>query len=430
MRKSVRIVAGSVGGLTLLASLLVGAAPAAAIVPGTNGPIVFESSRDGQNEIYRMNPDGSDQVRLTHLQSNEVFPAWSPDSTKITYSSDVAEIGNLDVYVMNNDGSGQTRLTDAPGEDRGTSWTSDGEKIVFHSSRDRDATHTFDVWTMNPDGSDQTKIFTNGSAAYVCGDSRTGRIVFNSSGDPLGTNPATGTNPTTGAPIRDFEIFTMDIDGTDVVQVTDNAVLDSGPKWSPDCSQISYNSIDAGGSLDVFRVDADGSDITNLSNSPGVFDAFSAWSPDGQRIVYSSNLDGNFELYTMDADDGGNRTRLTFTEGTEFRADWGIPPRVELDDTARGDATRGQITGTFTCPAGEVFVVAVQVTQGDTTGSGRARGTCTGEPQSILVQYSRTSGPGFVAGPAEACITASNAAPRSRTVNDEIELCNTVTLTP
>ncbi|CAN5222413.1 hypothetical protein BH24ACT1_BH24ACT1_06940 [soil metagenome] len=414
MRTSVRSVVGPVGAIAVLASLLVGAAPAAAIVPGTNGPIVFETSRDGNNEIYRMNPDGSDVVRLTNLFSNEVFPAWSPDGTKITYSSDVAEIGNLDVYVMNNDGSGKTRLTNAPGEDRGTSWTSDGEKIVFHSSRDRTPTHTFDVWTMNPDGSDQTKIFTNGSAAYVCGDSQTGRIVFNSNRD------------------GNFEIYTMDINGGNLFQVTNTEAptLNSGPKWSPDCQTISYNSTDSGGSLDVFRIDADGTDRVNLTNAPGVFDAFSAWSPDGQRIVYSSNLDGNFELYTMDSDDGGNRTRLTFTAGTEFRADWGIPARVELDDTARGNATRAQVNATFTCPAGEVFFVEVDLTQDATSGSGSARGTCTGEPQSVLVQITRTSGPGFVAGPAEACITASNAAPRSRMASDEIELCNTVTLTP
>jgi TolB protein len=429
MRTSVRIITGSVGVLAAVASLLVGANPAAAVVPGTNGPIVFETNRDGNSEIYIMNPDGSEQVNLTNNPFSDVFPSLSPDSTKITFSSDRAEPGNADVYVMNNDGSGVTRLTNAPGEDRGASWTSDGEKIVFHSTRDRDATHTFDIFIMNPDGTNQTKLFTNGSAAYACGDSETGKIVFNSNGDPLGTNPANGTSPTTGAPLLDFEIFTIDIDGSNVEQVTNNTVLDSGPKWSPDCSQISYNSLDTT-SLDVFRIDADGSNRTNLTNAPGVFDAFSAWSPDGQRIVFSSNRDGNFEIYTMDSSDGGNLVRLTNTAGVEFRADWGVPARVTLDDTARGNATRAQVTGTFTCPAGEVFVVSVELTQDATTGRGTARGTCTGESQSVVVTVMRTSGPGFAAGPAEACTTASNASRGSRTENDEIELCNTVTITP
>lgn len=62
-------------------------------------------------------------------------------------------------------------------------------------------------------------------------------------------------------------------------QITFNAVLDSGPKWSPDCSMISYNSLDAGGSLDVHRVNADGTGDVNLTNKPGIFDAFRRGRP-------------------------------------------------------------------------------------------------------------------------------------------------------
>ncbi len=316
------MIAGLIGGAAACVALAVMAVPASAIVPGPNGRIAFESSRDGNNEIYVMNSDGTVQQNLTNNKANDVFPAWSPDGTQITFSSDRAEAGDLDIYVMNADGSGVTRLTDAPGEDRGTSWTSDGQTIVFHSARDRDATHTFDIWTMNADGTNQTKIFTNGSAAYVCGDSETGTIVFNSSGDPLGTNPV-NTNGT-----RDFEIFTMDMDGSNVQQVTNNTVLDSGPKWSPDCSTISYNSLDAGGSLDVHRINADGTGDVNLTNTPGVFDAFSAWSPDGTRIAFSSNRDVNFEIYTMSAVDGSDVHRLTFTDlgEADLRPDWGTAP--------------------------------------------------------------------------------------------------------
>lgn len=315
--------AGLVGATGLLALLGVMAVPSGAIVPGPNGRIAFESSRDGNNEIYVMNADGSVQQNLTqNKKANDVFPAWAPDGSQITFSSDRALAGDLDVYVMNADGSGVTRLTNAPGEDRGTSWTSDGELIVFHSARDRDASHAFDVWTMNPDGTNQTKIFQNGSAAYVCGDSVNGTIVFNSSGDPLGTNPVNSDGT------RDFEIFTMDLSGGNVFQVTNNGVLDSGPKWSPDCSTISYNSLDTGGSLDVHRVDADGTGDVNLTNTPGVFDAFSAWSPDGTRIVFSTNRDVNFEIYTMSAVDGSGLQRLTFTGlgEADLRSDWGTAP--------------------------------------------------------------------------------------------------------
>ena len=313
--------------MAVTVSLVGGLAPAKGIVPGPNGQIAFESNRDGNNEIYAMNADGTIERNLTNHLANDVFPAWSPDGTQITFSSDRAQAGNLDVYVMDADGTNVTQLTNSPGEDRGTSWTSDGEVIVFHTQRFRDASHSFDLMTMNADGSNEQLLFPNASAGYVCGDSSSGIVVFNSSGDPLGTNPPIGVTAA-GVPVHDFEIFTVDLDGTNVRQITFNAVLDSGPKWSPDCSMISYNSQDLGGSLDVHRVDADGTGDVNLTNAPGIFDAFSAWSPDGQSIVFSTNRDINFEIYSMSAVDGSNLSRLTSTKKGEgdLRADWGTAP--------------------------------------------------------------------------------------------------------
>jgi Tol biopolymer transport system component len=323
----------SVCGAAVAASAAVGVATSTAIVPGPAGQIAFESNRDGDNEIFAMNSDGTIERQLTSNAANDVFPAWSPAGDKISFSSDRHQAGNLDVYVMDADGSDPTQLTNSPGDDRGASWTSDGQKVIFHSARNATATAAFDVFVMNADGSDEHPIFSNGSAAYVCGDSINGTIVVNSSGDPLGTNPE-----------GDFEIYTMAIDGSNVQQITSNAVLDSGPKWSPDCSTISFNSTDAGGSLDVFRVGTDGSDLTNLTNAPGTFDAFSAFSPDGSRIVFTSSRDVNFEIYTMSAVDGSDVDRLTFTkkEQADLRADWGTAADYDGPPTDKEQCKQGR----------------------------------------------------------------------------------------
>lgn len=300
----------ALAGTALGSALLVPLSTAGAVVPGTNGQIAFESNRDGNPEIYAMNADGTVERNLTNHPGWDFYPVWSPDGTQIAWGSDRAEPGNVDVWVMDADGSDPVQLTDSPGEDRGASWTSDGEKIVFHSARNRTPSHAFDLFIMDADGDNETLLRSNASAGYVCGDSETGRIVFNSSDD------------------GDFDIYTMDIDGSDVVNLTDNDTFDSGPKWSPDCTQISFNRLDHGGSLDVFRMNADGSDQVNLTNAPGVFDAFSAWSPDGQEIVFSSNRDVNFEVYRMDSSDGAGVQRLTHTKRgqADLRSDWGTAP--------------------------------------------------------------------------------------------------------
>ena len=85
---------------------------ATAALPGQNGLIAFASNRDGNFEIYVMNPDGSGQTNITNNPASDNYPAWSPDGSKIAFSSD--RDGNAEIYVMNADGSGVRRVADRP----------------------------------------------------------------------------------------------------------------------------------------------------------------------------------------------------------------------------------------------------------------------------------------------------------------------------
>jgi Tol biopolymer transport system component len=122
------------GFLVLMVFCLVLVLPAAA---ASVEKIAFYSDRGsiGENivEIFVMNPDGTGETRLTTTTSENADPVWSPDGSKIAFSSD--RDGNYEIYVMNSDGTQQTRITTDPAYDGQPTWSPDGSKIAFISTR-------------------------------------------------------------------------------------------------------------------------------------------------------------------------------------------------------------------------------------------------------------------------------------------------------
>ena len=128
--------------------------------------IAFGSSRDGNEEIYVMNADGSDVVRLTgdlvadqpDAPGPDANPAWSPKGDRIAFESNrhtpPNTPTNAEIYVMNADGTDQRRLTFSAGQDTKPTWSPLGDRIAFQR---RIAGH-LQVFTMNPDGSDPKQI--------------------------------------------------------------------------------------------------------------------------------------------------------------------------------------------------------------------------------------------------------------------------------
>jgi Tol biopolymer transport system component len=149
--------------------------PTATSAPAvTKGRIAFTSDRDGNDEIYVMNADGSDQTRLTSYWAFDDQAAWSPDGANIAFTySDSDSLDSLDsldlldslldiqfdIYVMNADDSDLTNLTNSAAYDYSPAWSPDGAKIAFTSYRDGNP----EIYVMNADGSGQTRL-TNNSA--------------------------------------------------------------------------------------------------------------------------------------------------------------------------------------------------------------------------------------------------------------------------
>ena len=101
-------------------------------------------------------------------------------------------------------------------------------------------------------------------------------------------------------PEGDFEIFTMNPDRTELVQLTQNAAFDFDPEWSPDGQKIAFES-DRDLFSDIFVMNADGSGQINVTNNRA-FDRSPTFAPDGDEIAFDSNLSEGVDNPTGDTE--------------------------------------------------------------------------------------------------------------------------------
>jgi Tol biopolymer transport system component len=276
---------------------------------GTPGKVAFASSRDGNNEIYLMNPDGSGQVRLTNNPALDYTPAFSPDGTRIAFSSD--RDGNQEIYVMNADGSGQTRLTNNPALDYFPAWSPDGARIAF--TRQVTATN-LEVFLMNANGTGEANITNNPANDQMPAWSPDGsKLVFASDRDDT-----------------HLELYTMNPNGSGVTRLTNNpGGVDYYPAWSPDGTKIAFTTDRVSNphsydfALEVFVMNANGTNQTNLTNN-GRGDLNPAWAPDGSKIIFASDRSSAQyvpQLYSMNSN-GTGVTRLTNNTAADVSPAW------------------------------------------------------------------------------------------------------------
>ena len=319
--------------------------------------ILFGSDRNGTPEIYVMDADGTNLVRLTTDAWVQIAPvtkvtslAWSPDGTRIAFIADRA--GDRQIFVMNADGTGLVRLTDHPAGDGAPAWSPDGRRIAFTVQRFGND----EIFVINADGTELVNLTHHSADDAAPAWSPDGhRIVFTS--DRSGDNEIYMMNDVVEGR-RYFrkdgtEVSAEDYDkllpflkgvialGTDLVQLTDHPAHDISPAWSPDGHRIAFTS-DRSGNNEIYTMNTvtegwryfrkDGTKISaedynkllpflkgevitgtvdplNVTNHPAD-DGAPVWSPDGTQIAFTSTRDDNGEIFVMNAD-GTNPINIT-----------------------------------------------------------------------------------------------------------------------
>ncbi|MFC1618949.1 TolB family protein [Candidatus Neomarinimicrobiota bacterium] len=298
------------------------------LVDPTNGgysdTIFFISDRDGHNQIYAMDMDGSNQRRITRDTLDYYHPQFSPDGSRILFYSHVT--GNDEIFTMDTSGNDLHNLSNTPGNDNMAQFSPDGAMIVFTSDRDGGR----EIYSMNADGSGQTRLTDNTYPDYCPTYSPDGtKIIFYqvrvTNGTPELSLPYTSNNiPHSLTTYGSYEVYKMDADGGNLTRLTPEGTythqLDftmdysvnthsATPRFSPDGSKIVFTSYTMNLGFDVHMMDANGHHATQLTTG-GTANCEPYFTPDGEKILFRTHRAGSYDLYTMDLD-GGNLTNLT-----------------------------------------------------------------------------------------------------------------------
>lgn len=268
-----------------------------------SGQIAFVSNRDSRNgEIYTMNAEGTGALRLTNDADKKSEPAWSPDGRMIAFCSEHG--GSLEVNVMNADGTNPHKLTNGCGP----AWSHDGRSIAFYSNRDGN----WEIYLTNADGTNQRNLTKNPRTdAYPSWSPDDRFILFHSSRD--GADDSYKGN---------WEIYTMNADGTNQKRLTNDPALDWLPAWSPDGRSIAFWST-RNGSWQMYLMNADGTAQHSANHSLGPAQSLSrpVWSPDGRFIAFVSSINRKLEINWAGID-GSRSGTFESDAGDNFDPAW------------------------------------------------------------------------------------------------------------
>jgi len=272
---------------------------------GINGiaesKIYFISNRSGHKEVWSMDYDGNNQQQITHLGSIVLSPRVSPDNSRIAFTEFGKSGVEIGMYSLD-----LNRMVTFPhfgGTNSSPAWAADGLHIAFSSSRTGDP----EIYIADANGGNLKRV-----TAYKGPDV-----------SPT-WNPKTGTqlawvSGRTGLP----QIYIMDSDGTNVQRITDQGYAVS-PSWSPNGLLLAFAwtrhyGPGAPGNQDIYVMDIASKQFVQLTSDSGRND-YPFWSPDGRHLVFQSDRNGRWQIYSMLAN--GHEVQQLTKSGENTQPNW------------------------------------------------------------------------------------------------------------
>jgi Tol biopolymer transport system component len=329
------------GAISVSAGQRVSATP-----PGVNGRISFmRNDATGHWQIWTANPDLTASHQITDGDYDSGWAVWSPDGTRLAFNSTRADSDHTgvisDIFVMNADGTDVVKLTQSVNWSEGPAWSPTGDLIAFISVAGPDSVEQ-GVYVVRPDGTGMRRVTTLPTG--------TGRDYYHVSPrfSPDGRRLAytairAGNDLPSGYRGEVTALYVIGVDGSDPRRVTPWGITPGDADWSPDGRHLVFETITEhlGNGASVMTVDADGRNLHALTHDAGItgigrweslqFEASfdPVWSPDGTQILFSHDLktaDGVQTGLQLIAPDGTGQRWVSDTRDHEHQVDWGTAP--------------------------------------------------------------------------------------------------------
>jgi TolB protein len=271
---------------------------------GTHIYYVHQAGPKSPKEIWVMDPDGSNQRQLTHFNFLANFPAVSPDGSKLAVTAYPGEGKAPKIFMFQlNPFRRLDFLNHEASYNAQVSFLPDGKRVVYGSS----AGGKYRIWIANVDGSGAHPITASDTAIEL---------------EPA-VNPKTGAqvafvSDRSGPP----QIYTMTIDGGDIMRITNGLGEAHNPAWKGDGQTLAFSWTQGyePGHLNIFVMNVATGNTTQLTHAEGKNESPS-WAPDNTHIAFSSTRSGKYQIWSMLAD--GTQLKQLTTDGSNESPCWG-----------------------------------------------------------------------------------------------------------